>query len=327
MLAKKMLITGGGGILGANLTRYYLQQGYRISLIVEDTPELWRLQEIAHLVTIYTVNVLDNAALRNTFQKVRPHVVIHCAGYGRFPYQKDKEKIYSINFQGTINVVNAAKEVGFECFINTGSWLEYGIHEFPVTEKTLLMPNTNYGVSKAAATQFCLKEALSHDLPIYTIRPFFMYGNYDMHAHLITSLLLGIIYKEKVCVSSPKQKYDFIHIEDVVDLYATVERMRPHNQFIFNAATGVDTSVESVVELIQREYGLVDYCWGKQLDIKQSALLHCPVSIDFTKQKLGWEPNYTLQQGLDFHKKWLEKHRFLYDQFQKTQNYNTVSML
>ncbi len=327
MPTKKVLITGGGGLLGASLARYYIERGYRVSLLLEHAPELWRIQNILTSVTLYSADIRDLAAVKSVFLQVKPHIVLHCAGYGRASFQADKDRIYDINFQGTMHVLQAAKEVGFECFINTGSWQEYGIYENTVTEKSMLSPVTDFGVSKAAATQYCLKEAFERDLPIYTVRPFFIYGNYDLYTRLITSLLLGGIKKEKICVSSPQRHYDFIHVFDVVDLYATIERIRPHNQFIFNAATGNNHSIEELVSTI---YTLFDqkfeYCWG-QKKAEQDLYIQCFTTIEHIKKSFGWEPNYSLKEGLIAYKEWLEQNLYLHNALIDNRATEKISMI
>ena len=327
MPKKRILITGGGGLLGANLTRYYVERGYKVFLLVEHTPELWRIQDILSSITVYPADVRDFSAVKSVFFQANPDIIFHCAGYGRFTFQSNQAHMYEVNFLGTVNVLNAAKETGFECFINTGSWQEYGIHHGAVTETSLLNPITDFGVSKAAATQFCLKEAYERDLPIYTVRPFFMYGNYELYARLVTSLLLGGIKKEKVCISSPQRRYDFIHVLDVVDLYAAIERLRPRNQLIFNAASGVDYSVKDLVTKMHDLFGSdFQYCWGDKKPVFDE-YAQCLASIEHIKKGFGWEANFSLDKGLLIYKEWLEQNLFLHNRSMSNRVEEAISMI
>ncbi|MBL4587753.1 NAD-dependent epimerase/dehydratase family protein, partial [Candidatus Babeliales bacterium] len=72
MPTKRVLITGGGGLLGANLTRYYVERGYKVFLLIEHSPELWRIQDILSSVTVYSADVRDFPAVRSIFLQVKP---------------------------------------------------------------------------------------------------------------------------------------------------------------------------------------------------------------------------------------------------------------
>lgn len=313
MQPKKFLITGGGGFVGANLVRHILNQGHRVSIIVENAPELWRLQDIIHTINVYSADLRDFEALQRIMHNVRPHVIMHLAAYGGVPFHKEQDRIYGINFQGTINVVNAAKEVGFECFINTGSGQEYGVYDEAMQESHVLKPMTDFAASKAAATQYCVKEAMSRNLPIYTVRPFFVYGNYELRTRLITSMILGAIRDNKICLSSPQFVRDFTHVTDVVNLYMAIERIRPQNHFVFNAGTGVETSIEQVARAVQDTFDYpLEVCWGA-IEQKKVEQKHFYASIDLARRVLDWEPNYSLQQGIAKYRHWMEENMDAYE--------------
>lgn len=103
------------------------------------------------------------------------------------------EALIETNIVGTINLINACKEVGFDYFINTGSNSEYGEKDHSMKESDLLEPNNEYGITKAAATMYCSYMGKKEQLPIYTFRLFAVYGYFEDTTRLIPSVMVSYI--------------------------------------------------------------------------------------------------------------------------------------
>ena len=156
----KYLVTGGVGFIGANLVRRLVSEGKNVFLITERNSDLWRVQDIIEHVEIFEISLIEYEKIQSLILSIKPEVIFHLASYGGLPFQQDQKQIYAVNFYGTMNLFDACKEVGFDCFINTGSSSEYGIKNAEMREDDVLEPVSDYGVSKAASTNFCLKAAL-----------------------------------------------------------------------------------------------------------------------------------------------------------------------
>jgi nucleoside-diphosphate-sugar epimerase len=311
---KKFFVTGGAGFIGANITHTLVHAGYHVDILAEKNTNYWRLKDILPNAFIHEIDLIDFTGVTNLIKKIKPEVIIHLASYGGTPDQQDQQTIYDVNLSSTINLLNSCIQTGFECFINTGSSSEYGKKTIPMKEDLFLEPISDYAVSKSAATHFCLKEAHVKNLPIYTIRPFSVYGDYEMPKRLIPTLLSGALTKQEIKLSNPKNVRDFIYIEDLVNLYLEVERKRPTNCFVINGGTGVQSSIHDVVMTLQAccDYPL-NISWGKE-ESRPWEPTHWRADITLAKEALNWKPHYTLSQGIRKSLVWFRNHIEFYSQ-------------
>lgn len=309
---KTCLITGGAGFIGANLAQKLVSLGHRIHILTEKNTNTWRLKPILSNIHIHEIDLTYFEKINELIKTIKPEYIFHLASFGGIPQQQDQETIYYVNFNGTINLLNICKEVGFECFINTGSSSEYGIKSVPMQETLVLEPVSDYGVAKAAATQYCLKEALFNKLPVYTVRPFSVYGDYEMSGRLIPTVLTHALADKPLQLSSPNNVRDFIYIEDMVDIYLAIIKQTPQTHFVFNAGTGIESSVQDIITMTQT---IAD----KKLIVEWNSTTprpwepkHWKADISLSKQVLGWQPHYNLNKGLKKSLAWFKNHIELY---------------
>jgi nucleoside-diphosphate-sugar epimerase len=312
---KKVLITGGTGFVGTSLAKSILSKDYDVHILIEPNSNLWRLQNITKLIAVHEIDLLDFEKVKSLIKNLKPELIFHLASFGGMPNQLDQKKVFGINFYGTVNLLNASKSVGFECFINTGSSSEYGIKNTTMAESTVLEPVSDYGVSKAAATQFCLKEAIFNKLPIYTLRPFSVYGDFEMPTRLIPSILCNATLNKQIKLSCRNNVRDFVYIQDVVDCYLAIAEKNPTSQHIFNAGTGVQSTIQDVVETTEKLFNKkLDVVWDQQIS-RPWEPKRWQADISKSKSVLGWKPKYGLENGLKKSLEWFEKNIDLYKDF------------
>ena len=235
-----ILITGSSGFIGANLARRLLREGYKVHLLLREESKTWRIDDIIHSTTIHLVDLINSNDVERVIKEIKPKTIIHLAAYGAYPYQKGVGKIRKVILNGTINLVDACKKVGFDIFINTGSNSEYGFKNKPMEESDLLVPNSHYAVFKAAATLFCQYEALSENLPIVTLRPFHVYGSYEEKTRFIPTLITSLLtHNQCPRLVAPETARDMVYIDDAIDLYLSIaSKSSDISGQIFNVGTG-----------------------------------------------------------------------------------------
>jgi len=309
----KVLVTGGAGFIGANLIRSLIEHtNYNIHVLSPKNTNPWRLYGLDKEIIIHEVDMADFACVRQLVLSARPRVIFHLAAYGGMPNELDQKMIYNVNFYGTINLLNVCKEVGFDVFINTGSSSEYGKKNSAMSEDLVLEPISDYAVAKAAATQFCYKEALLHKLPLYTVRPFAIYGDYELHSRLIPSILVGALRDKPIQLSASHYVRDYLYIKDLITLFLTIMKQKPQNHYLFNAGTGNETSIDHIVATVEQILNkklLVQ--WGTQTP-RPWEPEHWQANISTAKKVLNWSPKYTLEQGLKESLAWFKKNISLY---------------
>ena len=303
---ERVLITGGGGFIGANATRAFLAQGHEVHVLEYPGCDLWRLQDIKEKIGIHTLDITKYEELESFIQNLKPNHILHFAAYGAYQgAQQDIEKTIRTNLLGTINLVRACEKVGFEAFLHTGSSSEYGIKEQPMKESDLLEAHNLYGVTKAAATLYCQAAAKKQGLPIVVMRPFAVYGPFEEKARLIPTLALAYLKGESPKLSSPHSVRDFVFVADLITVYqAAIDRVGEVRGEIFNVGTGVERTIGEVAGIfkgitgseVEPEYG--------QTKPTQEEPKHWVADISKAKQLLSWEPAYTIEQGLQETMKW-----------------------
>lgn len=215
----KVLVTGATGFVGACLTRRLVDAGHEVHLCTRAESDRWRIADLLGDVREHEVNLRDRPSVEKAVRSIEPKIICHLATYGGFASQRESTAIYEVNLLGTVNLLRACEQTGFDLFINTGSSSEYGIKSQPMRESDLLEPIGDYGVSKAAASLFCSAEARETCLPIVTLRLFSPFGPWDDPKRLIPFVIKSFLRGEVPKLSTPASVRDYIFIDDVVDSY------------------------------------------------------------------------------------------------------------
>ena len=309
---KICLVTGGAGFVGANLVRSLVALGHRVHIVVEPQSSLWRLAGVVDRIIVHEIDLTQFTKINQMIEHIAPEWIFHLASYGGMPEQNDQDFVYYINFDCTRNLLDACARQGFECFINTGSSSEYGIQQQGMSELTPLAPVSDYGVAKAAATQYCAKRALADKLPVYTVRPFSVYGEYEAPTRFIPTLVQHALAGTAMNLSSPDYVRDFIYVQDLVDLYLAIAKKSPFGHTIFNGGTGVETSLGRAVQVAQSVVELpLQVAWNAS-EPRPWEPKHWKADCSLAQHVLGWKAQYSFEKGLKKTILWFKQHGHVY---------------
>lgn len=306
---KRYLVTGAAGFIGSHLIRKLITEECVVHALIAPQSNLWRLKDIENFLEIHPIDLTDFAGIQTLVETIRPHSVFHLASYGGMPFEQDQDQIYVVNFDGTRNLYNACKRVNVDCFIHTGSSSEYGCKKEPLSEGMLLEPISDYAVAKAATTQFLLKEAIVNRRAVYTVRPFSVYGPLELSTRMVPSVIQAACIQQPLAMSSPYYVRDYIYIDDMVDALLAVERMRPTAHFIFNAGTGVQSTIADVVKKVEMVVGtrlLVEWGAKEPRPWEPTSWVAQP---DLASKVLDWRPTFSLQAGIEKTVKWFKNRK------------------
>jgi len=312
---RKILITGSTGFIGANLLHYLVKSDNEIHIILRETSNLWRINDIMDKIIIHICDLTNKESVKKLVLKIKPQIIFHMAVYGGYPFQKESLKIINTNYMGTVNLLNACIEEGFDCFVNTGSSSEYGIKNKPMKESDLLEPIDIYGATKAASTLYSQVLAKKYNLPLYTLRLFSIYGYYEEPTRLIPYLIVSMLKNEKIKLASPYAVRDFIFIEDVVDAFSLMIDKREYISpgTTLNVGSGSDTKVIDMFKILKEIVGYKMDFTVEGFPRESDVLRVWRTNTEEIQKVLGWRPKYNLKDGLFKTVKWFRKNIYLYE--------------
>jgi UDP-glucose 4-epimerase len=306
---KKALVTGAAGFIGANLTRRLLKDGHEVHVFVRPSSDLWRLETIKGQIHLHETNLMDETQLHALAQQIKPEWIFHLAAYGSYSWQTDVQRILQTNFLGTVNLLTAFLDCGFECFVNTGSSSEYGFKEHPPSEEELPEPNSTYAVAKVSATMFCRFTALQRKLQIPTLRIYNIYGPYEEPNRLIPALVLNGLQGRLPPLVHPDSARDLVYIDDLCDAYlCTASTALKDPGAVLNVGTGRQMKIRDIVESVRRVMGITEQPqWGSMSDRPWDTSTWIADSRKIRKE-LGWNPHFEFESGFRQTVEWFQSH-------------------
>jgi nucleoside-diphosphate-sugar epimerase len=295
-LPRRVLITGGSGFIGANLTRAEVEDGAEVHLLLRAEALLWRLDGLAGQFQAHRGDLREAGDVRRAVEAARPEVVYHLATHGAYPSQVNRGTILATNLIGTINLLEAMAGRDYQAFIHTGSSSEYGHKDGPMREGDVLEPRTDYAVTKAAATLLCQAEAY-RGAPACTVRVFSAYGPLEEPSRLVPYVLDCCLRGVPARVTAGAQPRDFVYVEDVVALLRTAARLPACRGHILNGGTGIESTVRQMVDTIHQVCGGPAPIYGAER-VRPGEPKTWLAGIDLTRALTGWRPRFDLAAGI-----------------------------
>jgi transketolase len=316
-MTKTFFITGSTGFIGANLVRKLIEnKENKVHILTREKSNLWRIKDILNNSNLFshTGDLLEIEGLKKILHEIRPDYIIHTAVYGGLPSEKDISKITQTNYIGTVNLLEASKGLDYKYFINTGSSSEYGKKNSAMKESDILEPNTQYGISKAAATHYCNNFAKKENKPIVTLRLFSPYGEYEEKDRLFPYVIKTYLQNESLKIGNSAAVRDFIQIKDVVNAYLSV--INSEKLFygeIFNVGSGKQHSVKEVIDLVYKN-NLIKPDIILSEDKKRAFDTEVWVAdISKIKRELGWQADISFSEGIEKTIDWFRKNYNVYE--------------
>jgi UDP-glucose 4-epimerase len=275
---KTIAVTGSSGFIGRHLLGALREQQYNI-IEIDIEKDL---------------DISDWSKARNI-----PHfdIIIHLAAKTFVPDSfKRPHEFYFVNQSSTLNVLELAR-INSASVIYFSSYL-YGTPEYlPIDEKHPLKPHNPYAQSKIICEKICEGYYRDFGVPVIIFRPFNIYGPGQNSSFLIP----GIIEQQKsgkILLKDPRPKRDFIHVSDII--YAVMLAIKLENPGLqtFNLGTGKSYSVEEIVNLIIKYYGIwtvVKYT----NEYRPGEVLDTIADIRKISTVLKWSPSINIEKGLD----------------------------
>jgi nucleoside-diphosphate-sugar epimerase len=293
---RQVLVMGGGGFIGANLSRRLLTLGAQVHLLMRPNAADWRIREILTKIRIHKGDITDEPSLAQVFDKVQPDFVFHLAT----PRGNDAsawKRMIEVNFLGAMRLMDQMLRIPSARLVVTGSSLEYGPRTQPHSEQDTLIPVTWHGVGKAAAGLVYLQATRSMGLRINQLRLFHVYGPWESSHRLLPSAVRSALAGCLLPLTGAEIRRDWVYVEDVVDALLCVALSESQGE-IYNIGSGTELSNEEVVSIVER---LTETRLARTPGVfpeGPSDTAHRCADINKARIRLGWIPQYDITNGI-----------------------------
>src|SRR5580765_5314116 len=248
LLQQPVLVTGATGFVGANVTRALVDAGARVHVTLQASSSTWRLADVIGRVQTHVAGLTDTEALERTFEAVRPGVVLHLAT-PRVSHESARARFVEVTVLGAANLLRLSREFGVQRVVVTGSSLEYGPSDTPLTEDASLEPTTVHGVAKAAASLLWQQAARDRGMPVCVLRLFHVYGPWESRHRLLPSAIRAGLDGVPLPLTAGGGARDWVFVDDVVDAIVRAVGFESRGEII-NVGSGREYSNDAVVACV-----------------------------------------------------------------------------
>lgn len=252
---KKILVTGADGFIGSHLTEALVEMGADVRAFVfynsfnswgwlDQTPEKVKAE-----LDVFAGDIRDPHGVKTAMQDCS--LVFHLAALIGIPFSYHSPDAYvDTNVKGTLNVLQAGRELGTEKIVHTSTSEVYGSAQFvPITEAHSLNAQSPYAATKIAADQMALSFFRSFDTPVAAIRPFNTYGPRQSARAVIPTIITQIAAGSRsIHLGAVHPTRDFTFVRDTVQGFLAVARASATLGEVVNVGSNFEVSIGEVVE-------------------------------------------------------------------------------
>jgi NAD dependent epimerase/dehydratase len=321
---KKILVTGADGFIGSHLSEYLVRQGYDVrAFVLYNSFNSWGWldrspREIRESLDVFAGDVRDPNGVRAAMKGC--DAVLHLAALIAIPYSYHSPDTYvDTNIKGTLNVVQAARDLDVAKVVHTSTSEVYGTARFvPITEEHPLQGQSPYSATKIGADQIALSFHKAFGSPITVIRPFNTYGPRQSARAVIPTVITQIASgKDVIKLGALHPTRDFNFVSDTVRGFEALLLAEASVGEVVNVGSSYEISVGDTVRLIAEVMGrpveiVTD---AARLRPKKSEVERLFAGTDKIRALTGWQPEFGgvdgLRRGLALTVEWFNDPRNL----------------
>ena len=302
----KVLVTGADGFIGSHLTEALVRQGYSVrAFTLYNSFNSWGwldhcADEIRGQFEVFSGDIRDPHGVKEAMRGC--DAVLHLAALIAIPYSYHSPDTYvDTNIKGTLNVLQAARDLGVGRVLNTSTSEVYGSARFvPITEAHPLQGQSPYSATKIAADQLAYSFYASFGLPVVTVRPFNTYGPRQSARAVIPSIIIQLAAgRRQIQLGAISPTRDFNFVTDTVQGLIAALRSEAGLGEVINLGSNFEISIGETVQLIAE-------CMGVDVQVitdearvrpKNSEVQRLWADNNKARELFGWIPAYGGREG------------------------------
>ncbi|MBE2197594.1 MAG: SDR family NAD(P)-dependent oxidoreductase [Anaerolinea sp.] len=311
---KHVLVTGAGGFIGSHLTEKLVTSGAAVRAMV-------------HYNALGTGGWLDSSPLRNEMEvfagdiqdwdRVRQavlgvDVIFHLAALIAIPYSYQAPLSYiHTNVEGTLNVLQAAREYGTARVIHTSTSEVYGTAQYvPIDEKHPLQGQSPYAASKIGADKLAESFYLSFGTPVVVVRPFNTFGPRQSARAVIPTIITQCLAGQNVRLGNLHPTRDMNFVTNTVDGFLRAATAPAIIGQTINLGSNREVSIGELAQIIIQLTNPVLSIESEEQRLRpeKSEVNRLLADNTLAHTLLNWEPTVSLEDGLRQTIVWLENH-------------------
>jgi nucleoside-diphosphate-sugar epimerase len=299
----RILVTGGGGFLGAAVVRALVARGDTAIAFDTQLAGIASAIQESRLVCV-PGDITDMANVAQTIVVHKPVAVLHCAAIvGVLSSLGSPINVVRVNIEGSLNVFEAMRLGGIRRCIHISSEEAYGAFRTDRIDETHpLDPVMPYGICKAAVEQLGRSYRDLHGLEVINLRPSWVYGPGLPRNRIPKNIVDAAIAGRKLHIpSGADTAIDHTYVDDVVSAILAALDHAKHRYDAYNVGSGMAPTVGEIVSIVRDlvpgaavSVGPGAYRHGDKIDLVRKGAL----DVSRAAVELGWRPQYDIRSGL-----------------------------
>jgi NAD dependent epimerase/dehydratase len=302
----RILVTGADGFIGSHLTEELVRQGHTVrAFVLYNSFNSWGwldqcAQDVKDKIEVFSGDIRDPHGVKAAMTDC--DVVLHLAALIAIPYSYHSPDTYvDTNIKGTLNVLQAARELGVKRVVHTSTSEVYGTARFvPITEEHPLQGQSPYSATKIAADQLVYSFYASFGLPVVIARPFNTYGPRQSARAVIPTIITQIAKGQrqiKLGAVSPTRDFNFV--QDTVAGFIAILNSDQGLGEVVNLGSNFEISIGETARLIAE-------VMNAEIEILTDEVRLRPENSEVerlwagnakAKELFGWQPEYGGREG------------------------------
>ena len=303
----KVLITGAEGFIGSHLAELLVRNGHSVrAFVLYNSFNSWGwledcAAEVRDQLEVILGDVRDPYSVYSAVENC--DAVIHLAALIAIPYSYKSPHAYvDTNVKGTLNVLQAVRDLGVEKLIHTSTSEVYGSAQFvPITEAHPLHGQSPYSATKIGADQIAMSYYESFQTPVTILRPFNTYGPRQSARAIIPTVITQIASgTTRLQLGSTYPTRDFSYVTDTVAGFAAALESKNTLGEVINLGSNFEISIGDVTKIIADIVGVEINIETDQQRVRpeNSEVDRLLASNEKAEKLLGWKPRYGNSDGL-----------------------------
>lgn len=302
----KILVTGADGFIGSHLIEYLVNLGCKVKAFVfYNSFGTWGWldslsSEIKNNIEVVMGDIRDPHGVKTAMQGC--DIVLHLAALIGIPYSYYSPETYiDTNVKGTLNIVQAARELGVSKIVHTSTSEVYGTAKYaPIDEAHPLQGQSPYSASKIGADQIAMSFYTSFNVPVSIVRPFNTYGPRQSARAFIPTVITQIINNcEKIKLGSLHPTRDFTFVTDTVKGFIAVAESENSIGEVINIGSNFEISmghtVKFIAELMDSDIEIIED--RQRIRPAKSEVERLWADNNKIKRLTNWRPEYSNFDG------------------------------